>query len=285
MERLKMSKDVLRPLIVGILAGTLGIIAGALGIIYLDHLALSQYLKQSLPAQNDVGQIDWLREDFYDMPCQWCYLKVDENGWSAVYIKNLLHLKELINTAEREIVIPVFPTVYVPRNDDELYCNTILESNIKIGDKVLVVGAGSGSDAWVASMKSQSLVYVIEINPMAIANMKTTARLANFQVKPILGDIRDVNLPDDFTDFDFVLWNMPFLHPHEKGKKLAERNFHDGDEGSILTAFLKRLPSLLKKDGQAIVLNTVESLDYFDYPDLTTKGDGDVMIYIFSNPD
>jgi len=275
MKRLKIGIRVLRPLILGILAGglvLLGILAGGLGTSYLF---LSENVKQRV-----IKQPDWLRDDLYDAPCRWCYMKVDENGWSATSINNLLQLKERINTTDKEIVIPIFPTVYTPGNCDALYYNTILESDIEQGDKVLVIGAGTGSDAWVVWLKSQSLVYVIEVNPMGIANINTTARLGNFQVKTILGDVRDIDLPEDFSHFDFVLWNMPFL---EEATGIRKRTFHDGDDGSILRSFLTLLPSLLKKDGQAIILNTADALEFIKFPNLTTKGDGNVLVYIFSN--
>ncbi len=278
MKRLKIGIGVHRTVILGILSGGLvflGILAGGLGTSYL-------FLTENVN-QWGVEQRDWLGEDLFDVPCGWSYLKVDENGWSATSIKNLLQLTELINTNDKEIVIPIFPTVYTPNNTDDLYYNTVLESDIEHGDKVLVIGAGSGSDAWVAWLKSQSLVYVIEINPMGIANINTTARIGDFQVKPILGDITEVNLPEDFSNFDFVLWNMPYLWPHEESGMLANRNFHDGDDGSILRSFLRLLPSLLKKDGQAIILNTVHALEFIKFPNLTTKGKGNVLVYIFSN--
>lgn len=231
MKRLKVGKGVLRPLIVGILAGGLGILAGGLGTIYID---LSEKVKQWEVKQPVVKQRDWLHDDLYDTPCRWCYMKVDENGWFTASINNL-KLKELINTSDKEIVIPIFPTVYTPDNYDDLYYNTILESDIEQGDKVLVIGTGSGSDAWVAWLKSQSLIYVIDINPMAIANTKATARLGNFQVKPIFGDIRDIDLPEDFSNFDFVLWNMPFLEEEEAEAKWIEikKKAEAKDKGDI----------------------------------------------------
>ncbi|MHC4863103.1 MAG: hypothetical protein ACYTEX_03405 [Planctomycetota bacterium] len=64
---------------------------------------------------------------------------------------------------------------------------------------------------------------------------------------------------------------------------MEERDFHDGDDGSILRSFLTLLPSLLKKDGQAIILNNAGALEYIKFPNLTTKGDGNVLVYIFSN--
>ncbi len=303
MKRLKNGIGVFPLLIVSILAGGLGILGGGLGTIYWEYgffdsseddylvsapgnLTASQNptVPENLAVpENVIKQRDWISDDLYETPVRWCYMKVDEDGWSATSINNLLQLKQQINTTDKEILIPVFPTVYAPNNEDELYYNTILESEIKPGDKVLVIGAGTGSDAWVAWLKSQSLVYVIEINPMAIANTNTTARLADFQVKTMLGDIAKVDLPEDFGDFDFVLWNMPYIYPQEKGDKLEDRNFHDGDDGSILTRFLEVLPSLLKKDGQAIILNTDDALEFIKFPNLTTKGASNVRVYIFSN--
>lgn len=269
---------VLRPLILGILAGGLGTTCLFLTDARLMTFVLSENVKQV-----KVKQPDQPSDGLYDPPSRWCYMKVDENGWSAASIDSPLQLKERLNTTDKEIVIPIFPTVYEPATDDNLYYNAILESDIKDGDKVLVIGAGSGSDAWAAWLKSNSLVYVIEVNPTAVANINTTACLGHFPVKPILADIRDIDLPEDFSNFDFVLWNMPYLYPDEKGTKLKERNFHDGDDGSILRRFLQLLPSLLKKDGKAIILNTTDAMEYIKSPNLTTKGSGSVLVYIFSN--
>jgi tRNA1(Val) A37 N6-methylase TrmN6 len=278
MKRPKMGIGVLRPLILGILAGGL-----ATTCLFLTDARLMAIVLSEDVRQREVKQLGGLRDDLYDPPCTWCYLKVDENGWSATSIYNSLQLKERLNTTDKEIVIPIYPTVYEPATDDDLYYNTILESDIEQGDKVLVIGAGSGSDAWAAWLKSQSLVYVIEVNPLAIANINATACLGNFQVKPILGDIRDIDLPEDFSEFDFVLWNMPYLYPDEEGERLEERNFHDGDDGSILRSFLELLPSILKKDGQVIIINTTDAMEFIKFPNLTTKGSGSVLVYIFSN--
>ena len=164
---------------------------------------------------------------------------------------------------------------------DKFYYDAILGSAIEKGDKVLVIGTGSGADAWVASLKSQDLVYVVEVNPMAVVNARNTARVANFQIKPIVGDIRDVVLPNDFRDFDFVLWNMPFL---VEDSKIEDQNFHDGDDGSILRAFLDLLPSLLKKDGTAIVWNIARAGDFITSPGVTTKTDGRFTLFVIPNP-
>jgi tRNA1(Val) A37 N6-methylase TrmN6 len=284
MKQPETGKRVLSSLMIAVLSGGLGIITGGLGVICVVYglFGLSGKSKPASVSENVVEQRDWILDELYEERVNWSYLQIDEDGWSATSINNLQKLKERVNTTDKELLIPVFPTVYTPNNEDVVYYNAILESDIEPGDKVLVIGSGTGSDAWVTSLKSQSCVYVVEINPMAIVNINTTARLGNFQVKTHLGDITKVDLPEDFSDFDYVLWNMPYIYPHEDGSKLEGRNYHDGDDGTILKSFLSILPSLLKKDGQAILLNTSAAQEYIQFPDLVTQYDGDVLVYVFS---
>jgi methylase of polypeptide subunit release factors len=183
---------------------------------------------------------------------------------------------------DSEIVIPIFPTVYAPNMVDKVYSDALLESDIEEGDKVLVVGAGSGTDAWLAWLKSQALVYVVEINPMAVVNARTTARMGGFKIKPIVGDITKVELPDVFNEFDFVLWNMPFLM-EGPGTQIDTRDFHDGDGGRILREFLALLPSLLNEDGTAILLNSTSAADLITAPGVTMKTEGGYTVFTIPN--
>jgi release factor glutamine methyltransferase len=183
----------------------------------------------------------------------------------------------------------VFPTVYAPLASDKAYYDTILESDITPGAKVLVVGTGSGADAWVASLKSKTTVYVVDINPMAIANTMITARLGGFSVEAIAGDITAADLPDAFSEFDFVLWNMPFLKVDGDNsygndfRGITDADFHDGDDGTILKGFLERIPSLLKNDGTAILLNVTAAQEFIKFPDVIKRTDGRLTVFIIRN--
>ena len=188
-----------------------------------------------------------------------CRMKID-NGWSC--------------SSDRpdEMIVPIFPTVYNPTYaTDKIYYDAILE-NVQEGDKVLVVGCGSGTDSWTAWTKCKTKIYAIDINEMAILNLFATANIGGFKVRPIRGDIRDMELPDDFKNFDWVLWNLPFLSTG----RLKDQNYHDGDDGSVVSAFVELLPRL---GGKALILGTKATLGYVkDYSVIKTNGDYLVLL-------
>ena len=233
---------------------------------------------------------DWPPRE-YESSSGWIYLKVDGSGWStgpAGSFQDLQNRFASLTNAGKEIVIPIFPTVYEPKMVDKLYYDAILESKIRPGDKVLVVGTGSGADAWVAWLKSKAPVYVVEINPMAVANAQATARLGNFPIKPHVGDITKIALPDDFKEFDFVLWNMPFIWKKQRLEllkgKIENNSFYDGDDGTILKKFLAMLPSLLKKGGTAILLNDPLAEDFIRPPGIMVRTNQDCALFTIPNP-
>ena len=92
-------------------------------------------------------------------------------------------------------------------------CTTswIAEGPIQRGDKVLVIGTGSAADSWAVSLKTQSKVYAVDINPLAVLNARVTAKLGGFDLEIVAGDFQEIELPETFRDFDYVLWNMPFV--------------------------------------------------------------------------
>jgi hypothetical protein len=207
-----------------------------------------------------------------------CYIEASpETGWYAQDIASTDDLDQVVARYSQHhgLIVPIFPTVYSPgayyKADAAYYDYLLKDSGIREGDKVLVIGSGSGSDSWVAWQKSKAQIYAIDINPLAVANTKATAQIANFSVDAIQGDIRTMSLPGRFSGFDYVLWNMPFL---DTGN-YEESDFHDHEQGDVLENFQAMLPRLLKKDGKAVLLNTNEALQRIHFANRTAIKTGE----------
>ncbi|OGR77999.1 MAG: hypothetical protein A2X32_11845 [Elusimicrobia bacterium GWC2_64_44] len=191
------------------------------------------------------------------------YMEADpEKGWYSFPVDHNQALKEAAaRMAEKNgLIVPIFPTVCVPvESSDTGYYNYVLrDGGIKKGDKVLVVGSGSGADSWLAWLNSGSDIYALDINPLAVANTRALAALAGFRLHSVVGDITAVTLPEGFSGFDHVLANMPYLEGD--AASYEGKAFLDGDDGRVLDGFLARLPGLLKPGGKAVLLNTEEAL-------------------------
>ena len=237
----------------------------------------------------------WPPHQWTDDP-KWQWIRFDDSGWNAGYVGAYRNLGERLDTAPagvRQLALPLFPTVYHPDNIDRLYYNWIAEGPIERGDKVLVIGTGSGADSWAVSLKTQSKVYAVDINPLAVLNARVTARLGGFDLEAVAGDFQEIDLPVSFRDFDYVLWNMPFVEAGANDANFQGRNFHDGDDGTIATRFLERLPSLLKADGTAVALNYALARNFLNTPGTTTHvapadessiTDTTYMLFVIPNP-
>ena len=228
---------------------------------------------------------DWFLPYLYDEQTYLSYIEADPvTGWYAKDIRDKETLDKLCNRYinKKGLIIPIFPTVYPPDKEDVLYYNVILKkSGIQKNDKILVIGSGSGADVWAAWLKSQSVIYAIDINPMAVINTRATAQIGNFKVEVIQGDIRTVKFPEGFSNFDYILWNMPFLS--EDDENILEKKFHDGDEGDILDKFLTLLPQLLKKNGKAIILNNERAIEKIHLKNKRLIRQKDSVVCIITN--
>ena len=165
---------------------------------------------------------------------------------------------------KRLAIIPNFPTVYAlgTLSPDELEYLRQAYTKFDLGptSKILVVGPGTGVDAWIASLRTQQPVTVIGINPLEVANTKATAKISGFKLRALVGD----NIADEagnpwFPDerFDAVFWNMPayWPKPQEEHRTPLAQSW-DGDVGgAILKRLAKNLPKILVRDGHVLLWN------------------------------
>ena len=263
----------------------------ALGLAALFLLALPPVIAVAgdHDATEDVNKV--IFPHLLDAREALAYIEADPvTGWRAVAVRDRASLSLAAAGVSKKngLIIPVLPTVYSPEaaGDKKYYDYILKESGIKTGDKVLVVGCGSGADSWAAWLRSGSAVYAIDINPLAVVNARATALLAGFEFNSVVGDVNSVSWPEGFSDFDYLLWNMPYLAT--KGKSSLEENlFHDADRGKVLDMFLDKMPGLLRPGGKAILLNTSEAVRRIREKkiDIGTVGTGDpaVQVIIFEN--
>ncbi len=169
------------------------------------------------------------------------------------------------STGAHRAVLPAFPTVYelTTFSPDELAYQREVYSRYGLPKdaEILVVGPGTGVDAWVASFRTSRPVDVIGINPLEVANTRASAKAAGFKVNAVVGDnVADgegrLRLPG--RKFDAVFWNMPSVteRTYPEGHFPSMMDFWDMDVGgSILARFAKALPDLLKQGGRALLWN------------------------------
>jgi hypothetical protein len=156
---------------------------------------------------------------------------------------------------EKRLVVPVFPTVFSPGHagnrlaDAQYYEALYRRLPLERGAKVLVLGTGSGVDAWIVSLRTGAEVCAAGVNPLEVANTRAAAALGGFGVRacqslaaaaPGGGRV----FPGE--SFDAVVCNAPMVSAGAPPEALAD--YHDRDPGGtlFLAPFARALPSLLK---------------------------------------
>ena len=155
----------------------------------------------------------------------------------------------------RRLVLPVFPTVFSPAHagnrlaDAEYYEALYKGLPLKKGGKVLVLGTGSGVDAWITSLRTGAGVCAAGMNPFEVANTRACAALGGFGVRAcqclgVTGAGGGRVFPGE--TFDAVACNALMISVGAAPAALAEH--HDRDPGGelFLKPFARALPSFLK---------------------------------------
>lgn len=146
--------------------------------------------------------------------------------------------------------------IYSPDEDSflllEILNKKIPESKNKEKLKILEIGSGSGiqlEQLENLGIKKQN-IYCCDINEKAVKHCIKK----NFNcVKSNLFS----NLPKNWSKFDFVIFNPPYLPKDKNEPKTSELSTTGGKKGSeIINKFLKNADNYLKKGGKIFLVTS-----------------------------
>ncbi len=149
------------------------------------------------------------------------------------------------------------PNVYDPAEDTMLLAKNL---DVRINDRVLEIGVGSGYISLVASQKAES-IFGIDINPHAVRLAKINAKQNNItNVEFIVSDL--------FTairgKFSLIIMNPPYLPQSVDDKHdPIDYSWNGGRDGRNLTErFIKEVDNYLGNNGRIqIIQSTLSGYD------------------------
>jgi len=142
--------------------------------------------------------------------------------------------------------LEMHPEVYEPAEDSFLLAEAL---DVRNGDVVLDVGAGTGILALIAA-KTASSVIGVDLNPDAVKLARENALLNN--VKNV--EFRESDLFSAIPGkFDLIVFNPPYLPVSEDG--LLARSWSGGIQGlEVVERFLGEAGEHLKQGGRLFLM-------------------------------
>lgn len=105
--------------------------------------------------------------------------------------------------------------VLIPRPDTETLIEQVLDicrTNGLVSPKIADLCSGSGCIAITLKKEIPSAdVYAIELSDKAFGYLRENVRLNNADITVIHGDVLDIHIREDLTDFDIIVSNPPYL--------------------------------------------------------------------------
>jgi release factor glutamine methyltransferase len=149
------------------------------------------------------------------------------------------------------------PNVYDPAEDTMLLAKNL---DVRLNDRVLEIGVGSGYITLVASQKAKN-VLGIDINPYAVRLAKINAKQNNvtnveFIVSDLFASIKG--------KFSLIIMNPPYLPQSVDDKhRPIDCSWSGGRDGRDLTErFIKEVDNYLDSDGRIqIIQSTLSGYD------------------------
>jgi len=175
-----------------------------------------------------------------------------------------------------QVIFPVYPTVFTPAFEASSSIDKKSEMpiifndprfDLSNADTILVVGPGTGIEAWAAWLRTGKDIYVTGINPIEVAN---TLALADIVGARFIGEINDGILRPDGRpvfnkQFDRMIWDMPSVTlgeghaPKQGGYYNRYWDFDSG--GNTLKQFAKSLSTVMTPNGKILVWNSCLSFN------------------------
>ena len=146
----------------------------------------------------------------------------------------------------------VLPEVFSPiySSDTAWFAEKIIPLINK--KKFLEIGSGAGVIACLAALHGAINVIATDINPHAINNILSNAKLHSLQIEARIGSVFDPILKDEV--FDVIFWNHPFYYLDENLNENDLVSFSVYDtEYQYLKDFFLNGKKHLEKDGQLIL--------------------------------
>ena len=137
------------------------------------------------------------------------------------------------------------PEVYPPSEDSILLTESL---DIRIGEKVLEIGTGSGIVSIQCALNGADVVCG-DINPRAVALARRNAAANGVDI-----DVRETDVYSNIEGrFDTIVFNLPYLPVEDEGE-LAKAWSRGPDGLGPLPRLLEGAPEHLLPDGRVVVV-------------------------------
>ena len=137
------------------------------------------------------------------------------------------------------------PEVYPPSEDSILLTESL---DIRIGEKVLEIGTGSGIVSIQCALNGADVVCG-DINPRAVALARRNAAANGVEI-----DVRETDVYSNIEGrFDTIVFNLPYLPVEDEGE--LAKAWSGGPDGlGPLPRLLEGAPEHLLPDGRVVVV-------------------------------
>jgi release factor glutamine methyltransferase len=153
-----------------------------------------------------------------------------------------------------DYVFSVDENVYEPAEDSFFFAENL---DVKVGERVLDMGTGSGILGVIATGKASEVVAV-DVNPCAVRCAKANAMVNNARSKMAFVESDLFASLNEETRFDVILFNAPYLPiEDETDGSLVSVAWNGGETGrNVIDRFIGEVSDYLSPDGRVFLMQS-----------------------------